>query len=109
MAHCSSAHYDLQHHGDDYGRLFTASNVSIRRYPHTSCARIGVGNQSHTISYWCWQFGTAVTRDGETWYSWTYITDDTTGVSGFVSDAYLANGGSGHQCGLTGLVARSRG
>ncbi|KOV84533.1 hypothetical protein [Nocardia sp. NRRL S-836] len=72
------------------GRFFDAGNVNIRRGPHTSsCTSDGQGQLTHNVDYHCWALGDSVTRNGSTYTTWTYLRDTTTGVQGWVSDAYL--------------------
>lgn len=71
------------------GQLFDASNVNIRRGPHTSCTSDGQGQLSHNVDYHCYAVGDAVTRNGITYTTWTYLRDTTTGVQGWVSDSLL--------------------
>lgn len=79
------------------GRLMTGEDVRIRRGPHISCTADGQAYTTHTIDYHCWDFGDSVTRNGTVYTSWTYIRDVTTGVSGWVSDAFLVGGGAADQ------------
>jgi hypothetical protein len=73
------------------GPFFDATDVRIRRFPHVANCAIpdGLGQPNHTVDYHCWDFGDPVTRNGQTWDTWTYLRDVTTGVSGWVSDALL--------------------
>ncbi len=71
------------------GRFFDGSNVNIRRGPHTSCTSDGQGQLTHNVDYHCFDQGDSVTRNGTTYVTWTYLRDTTTGVQGWVSDAFL--------------------
>ncbi|ANZ39072.1 hypothetical protein BBK82_26350 [Lentzea guizhouensis] len=71
------------------GPFFDGSNVNIRRGPHTACRSDGQGQLSHTVDYHCFGTGDSVTRNGVTYTTWTYLRDVTTGVQGWVSDAFL--------------------
>lgn len=71
------------------GRLFDGSNVNIRRGPHTGCTSDGQGQLTHNVDYHCYTSGDAVTRNGVTYTTWTYLRDTTTGVRGRVSDSLL--------------------
>ncbi|OLF15058.1 hypothetical protein [Actinophytocola xanthii] len=93
--HCSghTPHNDIDQRG--YARLVTGDNVNQRRYPHTGCVSDGQAQRTHSIDYHCWRDGDAVTRNGVTYYTWTYLRNDTTEVQGWVSDAYLASNPNG--------------
>ncbi|NKE57040.1 hypothetical protein FXN61_09400 [Lentzea sp. PSKA42] len=85
--HCGHAHSNRD---TRTGNFFDANAVAIRRGPHTpECAADGQGQLSHRVDYHCWTNGDAVTRGGVTYRTWSYLRDVTTGVSGWVSDAYL--------------------
>ncbi|MGI5498962.1 hypothetical protein [Lentzea sp. CA-135723] len=71
------------------GQLFDGSNVNIRRGPHVGCTSDGQGQLSHNADYHCYAIGDAVTRNGVTYTTWTYLRDTTTGVQGWVSDSLL--------------------
>ena len=77
------------------GRFFDGSNVNIRRFPHTGCTSDGQGQLTHNVDYHCYGFGDSVTRNGVTYTTWTYLRDTTTGVQGWVSDAFLDHNPSG--------------
>lgn len=94
--HCSNhAHSDKD---TRTGLFFDASAVNIRLYPHVAaCAVVvGQGQLNHTVDYHCFGAGDPVTRNGVTYFTWTYLKNVTTGVLGWVSDAYLdVNPGGG--------------
>jgi len=95
-AGCSYSHTDRD---PTSGNLFDGSYVNIRTGPHLACGVVGQGQLSHFVKYWCFTpFGDSVTRNGNTLQSWTYLTDTTLGVSGWVSDLYLDNWGSSYYC-----------
>jgi hypothetical protein len=73
---------------------FTGNSVNIRTGPHTSCTSRGLGYTTHTVTYHCYAFGDTVNG----WTTWTYLTDNTTGVKGWSSDYYLKNGGGSYPC-----------
>ena len=84
---CSHAHRNLDTRA---GNFFDANGVAIRRGPHTpECRADGQGQLNHRVDYHCYTDGDWVTRGGITYTSWTYLRDVTTGMSGWVSDAYL--------------------
>ncbi|MGR6318328.1 hypothetical protein Q2K19_01165 [Micromonospora soli] len=94
-ATCSHAHSNID---SAYGQLFNASNVNIRSGPHTSCASLGYGQLTHSVDFHCYTSGDRVTANGHTTYTWTYLKDTSTGVSGWVADALLDGLGSGIAC-----------
>jgi hypothetical protein len=73
------------------GRFFDGNNVAIRIGPHlpVGCTINGFGQLSHNVDYHCFAPGDTVTRNGETHTTWTFLRDATTGVQGWVSDAFL--------------------
>ncbi|MEV0005080.1 hypothetical protein AB0H28_22735 [Micromonospora sp. NPDC050980] len=96
-ASASCSHY---HHNVDgkFGRLFNATNVNIRTGPHTTCGSLGYGQLSHNVDFHCFASGDRVSANGHTTYTWTYLKDTTTGVSGWVADALLDNLGGNVAC-----------
>ncbi|SBT39067.1 hypothetical protein [Micromonospora narathiwatensis] len=94
-ASCSHSHSNIDTAG---GQLINGSNVNIRTGPHTSCPSLGFGQLSHNVDFWCYTSGDRATANGYTTYSWTYLKDLTTGVSGWVADALLKNLGSNVAC-----------
>ncbi|WP_018352452.1 SH3 domain-containing protein [Longispora albida] len=72
-----------------YGHATTG--VNIRSGPGAHCARRGGANSSHSLHYRCY----ASDGSGATW---TYLTDESNGVTGWVKDQYLSGGGSFRQC-----------
>jgi hypothetical protein len=94
-ASCSHSHSNIDVKG---GSLFNASNVNIRTGPHTSCASLGYGQFSHSVDFHCFASGDRASANGYTTYTWTYLKDNTTGVSGWVADALLDGLGSGIAC-----------
>lgn len=94
-ATCSHSHSNIDVKG---GSLFNASNVNIRTGPHTSCGSLGYGQLSHSVDFHCFTNGDRVSANGNTTYTWTYLKDNTTGVSGWVADALLDGLGSGMAC-----------
>jgi hypothetical protein len=86
------------------GNFFDSGGVNIRTGPHRGCASLGQGQLSHWVDYRCWTHGDTVARSdtGETWFTWTRLYDASTGVQGWVSDAYLDSNdgtrGSNVQC-----------
>src|SRR5262249_533823 len=47
---------------------FAANNVRIRTGPHTTCAILGLGYPSHSVTYYCFDIGDTVNG----WSTWTY-------------------------------------
>ncbi len=73
---------------------FVYEGVNMRSGPGTNCASRGLGYGSHSVTYHCWMSGDWVNG----WPTWTYLTDNTTGISGWSSDQFLRNYGSTHHC-----------
>jgi hypothetical protein len=94
-ATCSHAHSNID---TKLGTLFDATNVNIRTGPHTTCGSLGYGQPSHSVDFHCYTNGDRVSANGHTTYTWTYLRDSTTGVSGWVADALLDNLGSTVAC-----------
>ncbi|MET8065796.1 hypothetical protein ACFYON_21225 [Micromonospora sp. NPDC005686] len=94
-AGCSHSHSNVD---SKFGQLFNATNVNIRTGPHTTCASLGYGQLSHTVDFHCFASGDRVSANGHTTYTWTYLRDVTTGVSGWVADALLDNLGGNVAC-----------
>jgi len=73
------------------GPYFAGNGVNIRTGPSTSCTSIGLGYLSHRVNYRCYGLGQSVSG----WNTWTYLTDITTGKTGWVNDSLLdPNSGS---------------
>ncbi|WP_306316289.1 MULTISPECIES: SH3 domain-containing protein [unclassified Streptomyces] len=70
----------------------TANGANERTGSSTSCTSKGIAYSSHTLDYHCY------TRAGD--YTWTYLRNDTTGVTGWVRDDLLSDGGSLDYCGF---------
>ncbi|MFF5173245.1 hypothetical protein ACFY3U_11465 [Micromonospora sp. NPDC000089] len=73
---------------------FLYDGVNIRSGQFISCTALGAGYTSHSVTYRCWAVGDTVGN----WTTWTYLRDNTTGVTGWVTDAYLQDGGSKLHC-----------
>lgn len=86
-----------------YG-TFTGSNVNIRSGPSTGCLVVATGQAGETVRYDCWTEGTAVTRSGHTYVTWSHVMDESIWTSGWVSDAYLSGGGAVYECLASGLA-----
>jgi uncharacterized protein YraI len=56
---------------------FTGDGVNIRTGPSTSCTSKGLGYRVHSVTYHCEGSG------------WVYLTDNTTGVTGWSSGAFV--------------------
>ena len=72
------------------GRLFAGNYINIRTGPSTACTSLGQGQRTHNVQYNCYKSG----ENG----TWTYLRDTTTGVSGWVKDSLLSDGGSYEEC-----------
>ncbi|MFI5836281.1 hypothetical protein ACIA5A_21660 [Micromonospora sp. NPDC051300] len=94
-ASCSHPHSNID---NKFGQLFNATNVNIRSGPHTTCGSLGYGQLSHNVDFHCFASGDRVSANGHTTYTWTYLRDTTTGVSGWVADALLDNLGGNVAC-----------
>ncbi|WFE39420.1 hypothetical protein [Micromonospora sp. WMMD998] len=94
-ASCSHSHSNVD---NKFGQLFNATNVNIRTGPHTSCGSLGYGQLSHGVDFHCFASGDRVSANGRTTYTWTYLKDTTTGVSGWAADALLDNLGANVAC-----------
>ncbi|GAB3062397.1 hypothetical protein [Micromonospora schwarzwaldensis] len=94
-ASCSHPHSNVD---TKFGQLFNATNVNIRSGPHTTCGSLGYGQLSHNVDFHCFASGDRVSANGHTTYTWTYLRDTTTGVSGWVADALLDNLGGNVAC-----------
>ncbi|QLQ34996.1 hypothetical protein [Micromonospora robiginosa] len=94
-ASCSHSHSNID---NKFGQLFNATNVNIRSGPHTTCGSLGYGQLSHNVDFHCFASGDRVSANGHTTYTWTYLRDTTTGVSGWVADALLDNLGGNVAC-----------
>ncbi|MDG4801892.1 hypothetical protein [Micromonospora sp. WMMD980] len=94
-ASCSHSHSNVD---NKFGQLFNATNVNIRTGPHTTCGSLGYGQLSHNVDFHCFASGDRVSANGHTTYTWTYLRDTTTGVSGWVADALLDNLGGNVAC-----------
>ncbi|MFD8726197.1 SH3 domain-containing protein [Streptomyces sp. NPDC059629] len=66
---------------------FTQDGVNIRSGQSTSCPALGQGYKSHSLDIRC-----LTSNDPDTWM---YVTDKTTGVTGWVNQIYLI-WGAGH-------------
>lgn len=77
---------------------FTGNGVNIRTGPHSppglSCTSLGQGQRGDGADFHCWTFGDAV---GD-FTTWSWVRNTRTGVQGWVSDAFLSNGGSLVEC-----------
>ncbi|GAA4734774.1 hypothetical protein Prum_070530 [Phytohabitans rumicis] len=73
---------------------FLYEGVNIRSGPGTNCVSHGLGYSSHSVTYRCWTVGDNV--GGHT--TWTYLRNNTTGVTGWVSDQFLSSYGSAYHC-----------
>ena len=77
--------------GSRYGYSFVTSGTNIRSGPSTSCTVKGLAYPSQRADYYCFVTG----GDG---YTWTYLRDVSTNVTGYVRDDLLADHGSTVHC-----------
>jgi hypothetical protein len=82
------------HVGGQNPNTVLAPNVSMRNGPSTNCLRLAYVQPGHQLDYWCYTLGTSVFGNP----FWTYVTNWSNGVSGWVSDYYLTNSGSNYPC-----------
>ncbi len=73
---------------------YTASGVRIRSCPNTTCTVYGLGYPGQSVTIYCYKTGTVV--NGSPY--WYYHRDNTTGVTGYSSDAYMDFNGSVSHC-----------
>ncbi|MGQ4512501.1 SH3 domain-containing protein [Streptomyces sp. DW26H14] len=68
---------------------FNTSGVNIRSGPSTSCTVLGSGYPGQSVTLRC-------NKDGSVWW---YVTDKTTGITGWVDEDYLNwPGGAAYLC-----------
>ncbi|MGA4844638.1 SH3 domain-containing protein [Streptomyces sp. G45] len=90
-AHASCGKTASDKDGGSWNR--TANGANERSGSSTGCAITGIAYNSHRLDYHCYTSG----NDGKTW---TYLRNDSTGVSGWVRDDLLSDGGSLYSCGF---------
>jgi hypothetical protein len=73
---------------------FSEPGVNIRNDRWTTCPILGEGYPGQSVDIRCYATGTTV--DGES--HWDYVTDETTGVTGWVSELYLTGFGAVVPC-----------
>lgn len=73
---------------------FTESGVNIRNDRWTTCPILGEGYPGQTLIARCWAVGTWINGDG----TWIYVTDETTGVTGWVFELYITWDGPVDEC-----------
>lgn len=66
--------------------------VNIRKGRSTNCTVLGIAYSNQLADYHCWS-----AYDG---YTWTYLRNAATGVTGWVRDDVLSDGGSSVWCGF---------
>ncbi|MEE4547005.1 hypothetical protein V2S66_34200 [Streptomyces sp. V4-01] len=64
---------------------FSNAGVNIRNGQYTNCTVLGAGYNGHDLTFRCFADGTSVGGNGV----WIYLTDRTTGVTGWASAAYI--------------------
>lgn len=81
--------------GDSDGSAWgkTANGANARSGSSTGCAIKGVAYNTQTLDYHCYTAG----NDG---YTWTFVRNDSTGVTGWIRDDLLSDGGSYVNCGI---------
>ncbi|GAA3894977.1 SH3 domain-containing protein [Streptomyces lacrimifluminis] len=70
-----------------------ANGANERSGSSTSCTVKGIAYNTQTLDYHCWTVG----NDD---YTWTYLRNDSTGITGWVRDDLLSDGGSSVYCGF---------
>jgi uncharacterized protein YraI len=65
---------------------FTGDGVNIRTGPSTSCTSKGLGYRIHSVTYHCEASG------------WVYLTDNTTGVTGWSSGQFVTSTDAARVC-----------
>jgi hypothetical protein len=71
----------------------TANGANERTGSSTGCTIKGIAYNTHRLDYHCYTFA----NDGSTW---TFLRNDSTGVTGWVRDDLLSDGGSLVYCGF---------
>ena len=71
----------------------TGGGANIRNGSSTSCTKRGEASSGHRLDYHCYTVG----NDG---YTWTFLRDNNTGISGWVRDDLLSDNGSFKYCGF---------
>ncbi|MFB8025292.1 SH3 domain-containing protein [Streptomyces sp. NPDC056465] len=77
--------------GSSWGK--TANGANERSGSSTGCAVKGVAYNTQALDYHCYTVG----NDG---YTWTFVRNDATGVTGWIRDDLLSDGGSFVSCGI---------
>ena len=75
----------------------TGSSVAARTGPHVTCGVVFRSNQG-PIRTRCYVQGDGVTRNGVTWYTWSWVSHYGLPGAGWMSDAYLQYGGATRRC-----------
>ncbi|BEL11335.1 hypothetical protein Q0Z83_095260 [Actinoplanes sichuanensis] len=89
---------DNDNHNPAYIRV-TGSDVAMRRGPHSSCGVIDRFSSGTDMYPWCYVQGDPVTRNGTTYRTWSRVHLAAVGdPEGWISDAYLSNGGADNPC-----------
>jgi hypothetical protein len=91
-AHAVSCNSGLVYTGSPTVGGFAVNEVNIRTGPATYCAVRDVGYTWHNVTFYCW------TSSDNHYDTWTYLRDNTTGVSGYSRDDLLRNSGSPYSC-----------
>ncbi|MEX3106084.1 SH3 domain-containing protein [Streptomyces niveiscabiei] len=68
----------------------TTNGVNIRSGPSTGCTALGQAQASHNLRYDCYKYDSG--------YTWTHVLDRTTGISGWIRDDLLTDGGAYYLC-----------
>ncbi|MFF5921779.1 SH3 domain-containing protein [Streptomyces flavochromogenes] len=72
----------------------TADGANQRSGSSTGCGINGIAYNTHLLDYHCY------TRIGSSSETWTFVRNDATGVSGWIRDDLLSDGGSLVYCGF---------
>jgi len=75
----------------------TGSSVAARTGPHVTCGVVFRANQGSILTR-CWVQGDAVTRNGQTWFTWSWVWHYGLPGAGWMSDAYLQGSGATRHC-----------
>ena len=86
---CGSNASDVDH--GTYRKTFTGNDYGIRSGPYAECYLIAYSFVSDTLDYHCF----TVNSYG---YGWTFLRDVSLGVTGWVKNDHLTDGGSTVPC-----------
>ncbi|OSP44205.1 hypothetical protein B7767_06180 [Streptomyces sp. 13-12-16] len=90
-AHASCGTTVSDKDGSSWGK--TANGANERSGSSTGCTIKGVAYNTQSLDYHCYTVG----NDD---YTWTFVRNDATGVTGWIRDDLLSDGGSYVYCGF---------